>query len=156
MIVEIQTKAIVTVAEMARMAGLSRARFYQLLGTAFPFPLYDVATRRPFYTEEMQRLILDVRRRNCGIDGKPILFYARGGGITKRVVKKPEQARTAQHTDLIEGLKALGLVTVTAAEVQAAVKELFPQGTATVDHGELVRAIFLRLKRRDSADNVGR
>ena len=71
------TKAAVTVAEMARMVGLSRARFYQLLGTAFPFPVYDVSTRRPAYVEEQQRVCLEVRRRNCGIDGKPVLFYAR-------------------------------------------------------------------------------
>ena len=33
---ESQTKAVVSVAEMARMVGLSRARFYQLVGTTFP------------------------------------------------------------------------------------------------------------------------
>ena len=38
-------KSAVSVAEMARMVGLSRSRFYQLVGTAFPHPLYDVATR---------------------------------------------------------------------------------------------------------------
>ena len=45
-----QTKSVVSVAEMARMVGLSRQRFYQLLGKTFPFPLYRIATRRPFYT----------------------------------------------------------------------------------------------------------
>ena len=35
---EFQTKAAVSVAEMARMVGLSRSRFYQLIGTAFPQP----------------------------------------------------------------------------------------------------------------------
>ena len=74
------TKAAVTVAEMARMVGLSRARFYQLLGTTFPWPVYDVSTRRPIYVEEQQSICLEVRRRNCGIDGKPVLFYARRNG----------------------------------------------------------------------------
>lgn len=73
----VQTKAIVSVAEMARMVGFSRARFYQLIqaGT-FPSPVYDIHTRRPTYTEDQQLVCLDVRRRNCGIDGRPVLFYA--------------------------------------------------------------------------------
>jgi len=75
----VRTKAIVSVAEMARMVGLSRARFYQLIraGT-FPQPLYDLRTRRPNYPEELQRVVIEARRRNCGVDGRPVLFYARG------------------------------------------------------------------------------
>ncbi len=49
-----QTKAAVTVAEMARMVGLSRSRFYQLIGTAFPQPERQPGTGRPVYTEELQ------------------------------------------------------------------------------------------------------
>ena len=37
----VEVKSAVTVSEMARMVGLSRARFYQLIGTAFPYPLYN-------------------------------------------------------------------------------------------------------------------
>ena len=70
----IETKAAVTVAEMSRMCGLSRARFYQLIGNTFPWPVYDVATRRPFYDEEAQRMCLEVRRRNCGVDGDRFCF----------------------------------------------------------------------------------
>ena len=72
-----EIKAAVTVSEMSRMCGLSRARFYQLIGSAFPHPVYDVATRRPYYDEEAQKVCLEVRRRNCGINGVPILFYAK-------------------------------------------------------------------------------
>ena len=80
----VETKAAVTVAEMARMVGLSRARFYQLMGTAFPSPVYDVATRRPHFDEDQQKDCLEVRRRNCGIDGKPILFYCRRAPINSK------------------------------------------------------------------------
>ena len=73
----VEIKQAVTVSEMARMCGLSRARFYQLIGTAFPYPVYSVSTRRPFFDQELQKVCLEVRRRNCGIDGKPILFYSR-------------------------------------------------------------------------------
>lgn len=149
------TKAIVTVSEMARMCGLSRARFYQLQKVGiFPPPLYDVATRRPIYDEELQKVCLGVRRRNCGVNGKPILFYARRNPLAPAPPKPRAKAPTPkkdQHPDLIEALQALGLAAVTAAQVGAAVKEVYPQGTAGVDQAEVVRAIFLHLRRRDRA-----
>ena len=153
---EPRTKAAVSVAEMAGMVGLSRARFYQLVGTTFPSPVYDVSTRRPFYPEELQAVCLDVRRRNCGIDGRPVLFYSRRPA-TALPVRKPRKAAATnddRHADLIDGLKGLGLVNVTAALVAEAVKELYPQGMPEVADGQVLRAVFLHLRRRNSGDNV--
>jgi hypothetical protein len=154
MTVQAQTKQAVSVAEMARMVGLSRARFYQLIGNAFPHPLYDVTTRRPFYTQEQQELCLEVRRRNCGIDGKPILFYA------GRLAPAPRKASPAKAKPepkgkdiaaLVDGLNALGLTTATAAQVEKTTRELFPQGTGGMDRGEVLRAVFLHLKKSRTA-----
>ena len=159
MTVELSTKTVCTVVDMARAVGLSRARFYQLIGSAFPFPVYNVTTRRPFFNEELQRQCLEVRRRNCGIDGKPILFYARRlDAAAQAKPPKPPKIRSpkAKNDDLIESLKALGLTAVTQAEVQSAVTELFPQGVTGTDQGEVIRAVFLHLKRKDSGDSVGR
>jgi hypothetical protein len=149
-----ETKAVVSVAEMARMVGLSRQRFYQLMGSTFPLPLYDVATRRPFYTEEMQQVCMEVRKRNCGVDGKPVLFYC---GYPPKVRKpKPKRpAKTRQYVSLVDGLAALGM-TVREDTVAAAIKQLFPNGVDGKDEGELLREVFLFLKRQDSADKVGR
>src|SRR5471030_2220513 len=100
-----QTKTVVTVAEMARMVGLSRARFYQLMQTGtFPPPLYDAQTHRPHFNEEMQLICLDVRRRNCGVNGKPVLFYARA--LRSTVEAKPPPKAKAKpinnHADLMD------------------------------------------------------
>jgi hypothetical protein len=150
-----ETKNVVSIAEMARMVGLSRARFYQLIGTTFPFPIYDVATRRPFYNENLQMICLDVRRRNCGIDGKPVLFYCGRGGSTSAPKKKTKAPKINPHADLLEGLKALGLP-ATVEQVQAAVKFLYPNGLIEINPGEVLRAVFLQIKRQNRADNVGR
>ncbi len=72
-----------------------------------------------------------------------VLFYARRSSAAVRP-KKPTPA-PAPHADLLDGLKALGLV-VTAADVGAAVKELFPQGTRGIDPGEVIRSVFLHCK----------
>ena len=153
-----QTKAIVTVSEMARMVGLSRARFYQLQKAGvFPSPLYDVKTRRPIYDEELQKVCLEVRRRNCGVNGKPVLFYSRRVQIAT-VPSKPtsKPPKNEQHAGLIDALQALGLGSVTKAQVEAAIKEVFPQGTAGMDEAEIIRAVFLHLRRKNSSDNVGK
>lgn len=153
----VETKAAVTVAEMARMVGLSRARFYQLLGTAFPLPIYDVTTRRPLFVEEMQKVCLEVRRRNCGINGKPILFYCRRVPITvsSKRVPKITTPKTSVQSDLLDGLRSLGLV-VGSAQVEAALKKVYPNGFHGIDQAEIVRSVFISLKQASSAPQSNR
>lgn len=151
-----QTKAVVSVAEMAGMVGLSRQRFYQLMGKAFPFPVYDLASKRPFYTEEMQQVCIEVRRRNFGIDGRPVMFYATGQCRQRPARRTKQPVRPQQYAGLIEGLVALGLSSVTDQQVGAAVMQLYPDGTDGKDQGEVLRAVFLFMRRKDTADNVAR
>jgi hypothetical protein len=149
-----ETKAIVTVSEMARMCGLSRARWYQLCKAGiFPNPLRDDETGRPYYTEELQKICLEVRRRNLGLNGKPILFYARRVPMTLQT-SNPRKAKAPapkgeQYHEIIETLIGLGLGGVTSAQVGVAVKELYPKGMAGVDQSDVVRAIFLHMRRRN-------
>lgn len=147
------TKIAVCVAEMARMVGLSRARFYQLQQSGvFPKPERDAETGRPFYSKDQQRVCLEVRRRNCGVNGRLVLFYARRMPLApapSRHRKTPAPKKQEQHADLIDSLQALGLAAATAAHVTAAVKELYPQGTSGVDEAEIIRAVFLHLRRKE-------
>src|SRR5271157_1919045 len=148
-----QTKAVVSVAEMARMVGLSRSRFYQLIGSAFPQPERQPGTGRPVYTEELQQVCLEVRRRNCGIDGKSVLFYARRLGSASARPKAPKpklEPKGKNVSALVDGLNSLGLTTATAAQVQKVTQELYPKGTEGIDQGEVLRAVFLHLKRQNS------
>ncbi len=142
--VQIETKTVVTVSEMARMCGLSRSRFYQLSGSAFPAPLMD-KKKRPFYSEELQAVCLEVRRRNCGIDGKPILFYCRRSPVAMSARKKTPTPKTNGHAELVDGVKALGLA-ATPLQIDASLKTLFPGGTHGHEQGEVVRRVFIQLK----------
>lgn len=147
-------KAGLSVSDMARRCGLSRSRFHQLIGTAFPFPIYDVASRRPFYPPDLQGVCLEVRRRNFGVDGRAILFYSPRQQIKthvpKRATKKAAPANN-QHDDLLEGLRSLGLATITPTQVAAAIKEIYPVGVNGTDQGELLRAVFLHFRAQGSA-----
>ena len=155
----IVTKTVVSVTEMARMVGLSRARFYQLVkrGT-FPPADQDQVSQRPCYCEEKQRLILEARRRNCGVDGKAILFYARrrdcGHNKTPARPTKPKVVNTL-IVDLIDHLAEVKIV-ATAAQVEAAVKEDFPQGTEGVEFAIVFHKVYQRLRRQNAGDSVQR
>jgi len=143
-------KVAVTVAEMARMLRLSRSRVYQLIGTAFPEPSRD-HRGRPYYSAEQQEVCLTVRRRNYGVNGKPILFYAPRGSLPSSAPRrKPKPKQAHAHAEVLDGVRALGLTMATAAQVDAAVKQLFPAGVDGTDPGEVLRAVFLSLKARDS------
>lgn len=89
----IVSKSVVSITEMARMVGLSRARFYQLVrkGT-FPAADQDPLTKRPCYFQEKQLQILEARRRNCGVDGQPILFYSRRRDLGS-IKSKPKEEK---------------------------------------------------------------
>jgi hypothetical protein len=154
------TKSVATARDVARMVGLSPARFYQLqkIGV-FPLPVYDIVSHRPLYTEEQQRECLEVRRRNCGINGRPVLFYPRRIGAVAttrpRIGRKAVNPKSGSHHDLIADLKALGLSSVTTAQVEVAVRELFPKGVLGLDQGEIIRSIFMHLRRQNRGDSVG-
>src|SRR5215218_2388003 len=129
-------KAAVSVGEMARQVGMSRARFYQLIEKGvFPQPARHPETGRPFYTAELQAACAEVRRTNRGVNGQPVLFYARQ--------QAPANSRQAhrQHAGLTDALKGLGLASVTAAQVGDALKQLFPGGNKGVDEAQVVRSL---------------
>ena len=124
-------KIAASVAEVARMVGLSRERFYQLQREGvFPMPIYNLETRRPYYTDEMQQECMEVRRRNCGVNGKPVLFYskvlkARPISTKKMSIASPrsEVKKVFSTQWLVDGVEGLGAET-TAVQVDAVVKTL--------------------------------
>ena len=148
-------KPVVSQSSMAKLVGLSRQRFHQLMkqGVFVP-PVYDIHTRRPHYTEEMQNVCLAVREKNIGVNGKVVLFYARrpDSPVPKKQIstgRSTPSKKTPQHSGLIDGLRGLGLTTVTENDVAAALQKLYPTGTTEVGEAELLRTVFVHLMRRN-------
>src|SRR5437016_4078439 len=105
------SKIAVSVSDMARMVGLSRARFYQLMKLGvFPCPLRDPSKKRPYFDQKLQETCLEVRRRNCGVNGEPVLFYARRQPTAPAPSKtrRTLPPKRGNHSDLTDSLKALG------------------------------------------------
>lgn len=152
---KMSSEKLMSPSQVAAAVGLSRQRFAQLVKEGvFPTPIYDIHTRRPFYTEEMQKVCLSVKEKNVGVNGRVVLFYAarRSGISPKKQIKthgSRSPTRTPKHAGLIEGLKALGMATVTDSDVAVALQKLYPSGTAGVGEGEVLRTVFVHLMRRD-------
>lgn len=145
------SKSAVSVTEMARMVGLSRARFYQLQEAGkFPAPDRDPQSDRPYYSEDGQRICLEVRRRNFGVDGKPVLFYSRRAEspapLPTTPTTSPRSTTSKELNCLLQGLKALGATKVTKTQAAVALAELYPAGTASAGQEQILRALFLHFR----------
>jgi len=166
-------KEIVSVAELARMVGLSRARFYQLVQQGiFPPPARNPTTQRPFYDRAQQEQCLQIRRTNCGFNGVPVLFYARRldhvsmakspqvrrpRGLTQGAKDQPSSVSgDPKFAELRHGLRQLGLEDVTDERIRTALVECFADGYASGDPTVVIMTVFRHLKRQNPPDNVSR
>lgn len=143
-------KEFVTVSEMAAMCSLSRQRFHELVGTVFPHPVYLLSNRRPIYDRELQDVCLRVRRTGRSINGDPVIFYRRRSRPQTSKSRRTPKTESSQHTDLIKGLESLGLAHLDERQVSQVVQALFPEGTDAIAPGEVIRQVFLKLKRQNS------
>jgi len=148
-------KAAATVREVCQMVKLSTARFYELQAAGiFPLPVYDLRTRRPLFTEELQQLCVEIRQTGRGFNGQPVIFYSQ----RRQPSSQSKRTRNAKATagipamDNLDGVlaavRSLGLAAATAAQVEAAVKQLFPSGSTGVEQGQVIRQVFVFLNRQ--------
>lgn len=161
-------REIVTCVEMARMCGLSRSRFYSLVKEGImPQPSRREGTNRPCYTREQQAQCLLVRKTNCGVNGKPVLFYAvrpvsvesqrqarPRSGAPRRTERDRRQQADPILTDLRAGLSELGVTEISDAELRGALADEYPDGHANMPMATLLMVVFRRLNRPDRQDNV--
>ena len=146
-----------TVKEVCEAVGLSKSRFYQLLGSTFPWPAYLVTNHRPAFTEEQFQQCLAARRTNQGIDGNPVMFYS------KRLPGRPRQsgqkrasskaAKPKRHTHVIEALDQLGLPGIRQHAIDRALKRLSINGDAA-DSGKVIAQLFRFFKAQKRQDST--
>lgn len=156
-------KEVVTCAEMARMCGLSRSRFYSLVKEGImPEPSRNPETQRPFYSREQQEQCLLVRRTNCGVNGRPVLFYAQRLPMAERVVTPRRAVVARRHrvaaapdpiiVELQHGLTQLGMPDVPEPRVKAALAAAYPDGHANVPAPQLLMTVFRRLREENTTN----
>ena len=162
-------RAVVSVVEMAGMLDLSKSRFYALMQAGVfptpsrqscdhpesvpdksctpPEPVQHESYKRPVFDLELQQKCLEIRNTGIGANGQPVLFNRKRKKSGQQKPRPNRQAVTEEDAELIEALKSLGL-TATAEEVQAALGQLYPDGSKGIDQGEVVRRVFLHLRKK--------
>lgn len=141
-------KAAISVAEMARLVGLSVNHFRSLCKRGvFPKPQYTTTGRpRPYFDIEAQQVCLNVRQSNIGNDGAYVIFYDRKKADTPQTSPIGKKAKPSDRAEgLAKAIKQLGLV-VTGQQVEDAAVVVFPQGLPAED-GQAIRALFVHLKK---------
>lgn len=165
----------VSVSDMARLVGLSRSRFHQLLKEGFfPAPQKCPETGRPFYNSQGQTSCLEIRRTHFGINGRTVMFYARRFGrldavqpkarplgaktspARKKKTTPPASTAKPKYAALIDSLRQLGLNDLSEQKVAAAVAEACPQGVEGQPHEAVLLAVFRHLVRQNSGGNPER
>jgi len=148
--------------QLCKLMGVSRSRFYQLLNDKFLLPpIYSVDSKRPFYNREMAEKNLSVIKNNMGLNGKVCLFYhtnRRAGSTMKppktKVQKKKTFSESQRHQDLIEGLSCLGLNDIKPSQIDAVLKQIYPQGVQNIEEGEVLKSLYRVISAQNSNDNV--
>ena len=137
-----------SIADTARLIQMSRSRFHQLLGTVFPEPKRD-ANGRTYFDREQQQMVVEIRRRNVGVNGQPILFRATGSRAATPSRKPKANQPKQDHRDVLIAVRELGLTQATAKDVDDCVRNLYPDGKVP-EQGDLIRRVFLSLNSRFS------
>ena len=102
--------------------------------------------KRPVFDADLQRKCLEIRQTGIGFNGQPVLFNRKCRRTTQPKPRQDHQPVTDEQAELIAALKSLGL-TATAEDVLAALRDLYPNGSAGIDQGEVVRQVFLKLRK---------
>ena len=141
-------KAAITVSRMCTLLEMSRSQFYwHVKKGTFHAPL-KLNNGRPYYNASQVEDNLKARELGIGVNGEYVLFYQRDAENTKATTPaqtKPKQKQ--DHTELMDGLSALGLTGLTTTVVADAVEQCYPQGTVGEDENDILRTVFRHLKR---------
>ena len=155
---------ILSITQMAQLLNLSRSRLYQLTNeNIFLPPIYGASekSKRPYYTAELAQRNIEVKRNNVGVNGKICMFYSSRNNSPLLTHKKKSKGNKSindftedNHQDLREGLAALGLSNVSDGQIESALKKSFPQGIGNIEQGEILKAVFLSIKRQNTEHNL--
>ncbi|MEZ6131185.1 MAG: hypothetical protein R3C59_21130 [Planctomycetaceae bacterium] len=139
-----QPKAAITVSAMCSKLGMSRSQFYwHVKRGTFCEPL-RLSNGRPYFNASQVEDNLKARELGIGVNGEYVLFYERTDEAPKPREPQPQKS---DHSELIDGLHALGLTSVTAMQVAEAMAVCYPKGTCNVDENDILRTVFRHLKR---------
>jgi len=145
-------KAAVSITQMAKLLSMSRSRLYELIdqGIFFP-PVYSVLDRRPFFPRDVQEANLRIRADQIGANGQFVIFYERQprqqSQSTTTATSRRQNNQSNVTSSLLQSLRSLGMADVTRPQIEQALAECFPNGTAETDESTVLRTVYRHLRR---------
>lgn len=99
-------KGVTSIGEMARLVRLSRSSLYDYIrrGVFCP-PVYWLANKRPYFTQEMVEQNCAIRDTGVGLNGEVVLFYEKAQTV-KKTPARPKIGGLVEN--LMASLKSLG------------------------------------------------
>lgn len=144
-----------SVAETARLCGISRSRFYELIEAGvMPMPVYCVRSRRPLFTQELAAQCVEIRESNLALDGRYVVFYERRNPPASTTNPAPASQRRRTPSidplaqEMIESLRSMG-ITESETAMAEAIRECCPNGVTEERFEQDLLLIFGDLRRRD-------
>jgi len=145
------TKAAATVTEVAALCQLSRSRFHELVRAGvFPGPVQNGPANRPIYTRELIGRCLEIRQTGVGLNGIVVFNQKRASRATAKRAQRaaaPVAPKESAYSPLVAGLRSLGMTDVPESQIEKIAVTLFPDGLGGHDLGDVIRAVFLELKK---------
>lgn len=127
----------VTISELSEILGISPSRLYDLIRDGIlPEPLRNPKNQRPYFSSELTEACKQVVRTRVGLNGLPYT-------PNRKRNKDGRSNHRSRHDSLVLSLAGLGL-NATSKQVDEVVRSL-PEG---LEEGELVKQVFLALRRR--------
>jgi hypothetical protein len=134
----------ITLQELCERLGLSKSRFYTLQKVGiFPEAIRGPTNNRPVFDSALVEQCLGIVQNRVGANGQPITFNRKTPSRKPR--KRESSSNVPKHTDLVESLASLGLITTTA-KVEEALATLPDRGSALTAE-DLIRELFLVLRK---------
>lgn len=143
-----QTRAAMSVVEVAALCSLSPSRFHALVKDGFFPKSVSAQGKRPCYPNQLVQRCIEIRKTGIGENGAVITFNRKLSNRKHRTTK--QNVTGSSHQDLISALAQLG-IDASDQVVQAALNSIFPGGTDGVSPSEITRKTFLFLKKSNPA-----
>jgi len=117
--------------------------------------VYDIHTRRPFFTRQLQDICLEIKRSGIAYDKSYILFNApqhrlnSGQKQNVSVTNKKPVEQNPMIMEVIETLRQMGIQNSTYSDVEVVIRKLHPtESIEKIDTGILVRELFLHFRNK--------
>jgi DNA-binding transcriptional MerR regulator len=133
-----------SVSKTARLIGLSRPRFYELLNKGvFPRPHRNPSNNRPYYDQNLYEKCRQIKATGIDIKGRRVIFYK----PRQKQTKKESSSKDLPLKEIYDILTQMG-INCSKKDFINITKTTYPNGFKKLDKGVVIRELYRQLCKR--------